>query len=75
MQGKKSSKIPSLLQKGVLAKEKFNLDRKLRKKFANMTNYFATSHYYSKKNHMQFPAQFFLFCFMINIGKKECSNF
>ena len=50
MQGKKPSKIPSLLQKGILAKEKFKLHLKLGKTFDNMTNYFATSHYYSKKN-------------------------
>ena len=50
MQGKKPSKILSLHQKEVSAKEKFNLDRKLTKRFDNMTNYFATSHYYSKKN-------------------------
>ena len=50
MQGKNPSKIASLLQKGILAKEKFNLDRKLGKTFDNMTNYFATSYYYLKKN-------------------------
>ena len=38
MQGKKPSKIPSILQKGILAKEKFNLDRKFGKTFDNMTN-------------------------------------
>ena len=31
MQGKKPSKSPSLLRKGVLAKEKFNLDQKWEK--------------------------------------------
>ena len=50
MQGKNPSKIASLLQKGILAKEKFSLDRKLVKTFDNMTNYFATSYYYLKKN-------------------------
>ena len=50
MQGIKPSKVPSLLQKGILAKEKFNLDGKMRKIFDNMTNYFIDSHYYSKKN-------------------------
>ena len=49
MQGKNPSKIASLIQKGILAKEKFSLDRKLGKTFDNMTNYFATSHYFSKK--------------------------
>ena len=50
MQGKIASKIPSLLQKGILAKERINLDRKLGKIFDNVTNYFATSYCYSKKN-------------------------
>ena len=31
MQGKKPSKLPSLLRKGVLTKEKFNLDQKWEK--------------------------------------------
>ena len=50
MQGKIASKIPSLLQKGILAKERINLDRKLGKIFDNVTNYFATSYCYSKKH-------------------------
>ena len=49
MEGKKPSKIPSRLQKGILAKEKFNLDQNLRKTFDNMTNHFSTSHNYSRK--------------------------
>ena len=50
MQGKIPSKIPSLLPKGILAKEKNNLDPKFGEIFDNMTNYFVTSYYYSKKN-------------------------
>ena len=50
MQGKNPSKIPSLLQSGILANKKFNFDRKLGKLYDNMTNYFATSHYHSKNN-------------------------
>ena len=44
MQGEYFSKIPSLLQKEILAKENFNLGRKLRKTFDNMANHFANSH-------------------------------
>ena len=47
---KKTFENTSLLQKIILAKDKFNLDRKFRKTFDKMTNYFATSHYYAKKN-------------------------
>ena len=50
MQEKNPSKMPSFLQKGILAKEKLKLDQKLRKPFDNICNYFAHSRYYSKKN-------------------------